>query len=508
VKPVLTPQQAVELDRATVAEGVPASALMERAGRAVARAAVDLMGGSYGRRAVIVIGKGNNGGDGLVAARHLASWGVRVAVRGIEEAEGLKEPAAEHLERLAEVGLTVRRGGRARLARELARADVAIDAIFGTGFGGLPEGPWADAIEALNAAPPPVVAVDIPSGVNGATGAVEGEAVDADLTVTFGAAKVGALMMPGAERAGTVRVVDIGYVAIPDPRTFLIEPGDVADSLPHRAVDSHKRASGVLLVVAGSRGMAGAPSLIARAAARIGAGLVIVAVPEGILPVVAAASTECVFVPLPQTRDGTIAAGALDAAIEVLDRAHALAIGPGLTQQEDTAGFVRSLVAASPVPMIVDADGLNAFAGLAQDIADRKAEAVLTPHVGEFGRLTGVGARELEADRLTHARALSERTDAVALVKGSRTVIASPAGVVHINPTGSPVLATAGSGDVLTGMIGGLLARGVPPLEAASSAAYLHGVAGLLAGAQAGEGTLAGDLVGAIPAAVARVEDA
>jgi len=222
---------------------------------------------------------------------------------------------------------------------------------------------------------------------------------------------------------------------------------------------------------------------------------------------VEASSTECVFVPLPETRDGTIAAGAFAVVSEALDRAHALAIGPGLTAQEETAGFVRDLVAVSPVPMIVDADGLNAFSARAQDLAGRKADAVLTPHVGEFGRLAGVAARELEADRLAHTRALAKVTNAVALLKGSRTVIASPEGDVRINPTGSPVLATAGSGDVLTGMIGGLLARGVLPLAAASAGAYLHGVAGVLAGEGSGEGTLAGDLVDRIPDAVARVRE-
>lgn len=507
MKPVLSPQQAVELDRQTQAGGVAGEVLMERAGRAVARAVADLCGGTYGRRAVVVCGKGNNGGDGFVAARHLARWGVVVSVLSVEPPEGLHEPAATNRQRLAEMGVDVRSCSRALLDRELARADVAVDAIFGTGFRGIPEDGWASAIAGLNAGAPPVVAVDIPSGVDGSTGAVEGEAVRSDLTVTFGAAKVGAVLMPGAERAGALRVVDIGFPEdLVHTNVFVTEPSDVRASLPARAADSHKRASGVLVVVAGSREMTGAASLIARAAGRIGAGLVIVAVPSGILPVVQAAATEAVFLSLPETADGTVAADALDRMLEALGRAHALAIGPGLTRQAETAGFVRDLVRACPVPAVVDADGLNAFTDRAGDLVDRMSDAVLTPHVGEFGRLTGVSPHDLESDRLTHARALSMTTNAVTLLKGSRSVIASPDGTVRVNPTGGPVLATAGSGDVLTGVIGGLLARGVDPVDAAAAGAYLHGVAGALAGRATGEGTLAGDLVRRIPDAVAMVE--
>jgi hydroxyethylthiazole kinase-like uncharacterized protein yjeF len=506
VKPILTPDQASHVDRETQSRGITAEVLMERAGRAVARAAVDLCGGTYGRRAVVVCGKGNNGGDGFVTARHLARAGMSVAVVTMESPDDLREPAAGNARRLAEVALRVRPFSDANLDRELARADVAVDAIFGTGFRGIPEDEWAGAIDDLNAAATPVVAVDVPSGVNGTSGAVEGEAVWAELTVTFGAAKTGVVLLPGAEYAGALRVVDIGF---PDDLVradaWLTEPEDVARTLPQRDADSHKRASGVLLVVAGSRGMTGAPRLIASAAGRIGTGLVIVAAPASAMPSIQAGLTEAVFEPLPETREGTVAPGALGLVLDRLGGAHALALGPGLTAHAETASFVRELVARSPVPAAIDADGLNAFAGRVVELASRRADAVLTPHVGEFGRLSGVKARDLDADRLGHVRALAASTGAVTLLKGSRTVIAEPGGEVRVNPTGSPVLATAGSGDVLTGMVGGLLARGVPPLEAAAAAAYLHGIAGQLAGAETGEGTLAGDLVARIPAAVERV---
>jgi NAD(P)H-hydrate epimerase len=509
MKPVLTPDQASALDREAQARGIPVDLLMERAGRAVARSAVDIMGGAYGRRAVVVCGKGNNGGDGLVAARHLARWGVRVAVVAVEALDDLREPAAGNAARLDEVpSVRALPFAHTTLDRELRRADIAIDALFGTGFQGIPEDDWAEAIAGLNASPVPVVAVDIPSGVNGATGAVEGEAVRADLTVTFGAPKVGVVILPGAELAGAVRVADIGFpkdLILAD--AFLTEPADVAAVLPEREIDTHKRATGVVVVLAGSRHMTGAARLVAHGAGRIGAGLVQVAVPESILPIVQAGLAEATFLPLPETAAGTVAVSALGTLLDRLEAADALAIGPGLSTDEETADLIRRSVRDCPVPFVLDADGLNAFTGRAAEIADRKSDAVLTPHVGEFVRLSGVSARELAEDRLAHARALAERTGAVTLLKGSRTLVTAPDGVVRINPTGGPVLATAGSGDVLTGIIAGLLARGLDPADAASAGAYVHGLAGSLAGRSTGEGTLASDIARQLPEAVNRVRE-
>ena len=503
MKPLLTPTEAGELDRATQAAGTPADVLMERAGASVARACLDLLGGGYGRRAVVVCGKGNNGGDGLVAARHLARAGLRTVVFLLEPGMDLREPAAANLARLRrETDVRVRAFDPAALAHELGRADVAIDAIFGTGFAGAPDDEWAEAIDALNAAPAPVVAVDISSGVDGVSGAVAGFAVRAELTVTFGAAKFGAVLLPGAEYAGNVRVVNIGFDegAMPGA-SGLTEPSDVSAVLPDRAIDGHKRASGTLVVVAGSRSMTGAVRLMARAAARVGAGYVVVAVPASILPVVQAELEEAVFLPLPETDAGTIATEAVGAVLEAAAVAHALAIGPGLTHVPATTGFIRSLVQVAPAPMVLDADALNTFAGDAASIADRVSEAVLTPHVGELTRLLG----RVATDRLSEARTLAEATEAVALLKGTRSVVAAPDGAVRVNPTGSPALATAGTGDVLTGVIGGLLARGLEPFAAAWAGAYLHGLAGILAAERHGEGVVAGDVAELLPDAIARV---
>jgi hydroxyethylthiazole kinase-like uncharacterized protein yjeF len=504
MKPLLTPGEAGELDRRTQAAGTSADELMERAGTAVARACLDLLGGAYGRRTVVICGKGNNGGDGLVAARQLARHGVRVTTFLLERGADLREPAAGMRARLErETDVRIRSFDPAALVHELARADLAIDAIFGTGFRGAPDDVWAEAIDVVNDARVTVVAVDIPSGVDGGTGAVAGTAIRADLTVTFGAAKLGAALLPGAELAGDVRVVDIGFESEGMPTsTGLTEPSDVASVLPQRPIDGHKKASGTLVVVAGSRTMTGAVRLVARAAARAGAGYVIVAVPASIMTVVQAELDEAVFLSLPETKAGTVALEAVGVVAEAASGAHAIAIGPGLSRDRATASFVRDLVREAPVPMVVDADALNAYAGEHRALADRKAEAILTPHVGELARLLG----HQPGDRLTEARSLAAGTDAVSLVKGTRSIIAAPDGSARVNPTGSTALATAGTGDVLTGTIGGLLARGVDPFEAAWAGAYVHGLAGILAAERHGQGVVAGDVAAQLPDAIARLE--
>jgi len=505
MRPVLTPEEAGELDRGTQARGVPATELMERAGRAVARAAVDVAGGVYGRRAVVLCGRGNNGGDGFVAARHLARAGVRVDVITTSPAGESAGPAGVNAGRLAETGLVARPWSRDAGRRLLGRADVAVDALFGIGFRGRAEGVALEAIEELNASPAPVCSVDLPSGVDGASGAVDGQAVWAALTVAIGAVKVGSVLLPGAERSGTIRVVDIGFPGdLVRPAAGLVEGADVAAVLPVRDLSGHKRSTGVLLVVAGSRAMTGAPALIARAAGRAGAGLVTVATASDAIAAAQSHAAEAVFAPLEQTDEGTVSIEALERVLELAGGADAVALGPGLTRHEQTAGLVRALVRRCPVPLVLDADGLNAFEGDAEAVRDRACDLVVTPHDGEFARLLGRPVTG-EPDRLAAARTLAEATDAVALLKGTRTVIATPAGEARVNPTGSPVLATAGTGDVLTGVIGGLLARGLDPLEAATAGAFLHGVAGRLAGIRTGEGTLALDVADRIPDAVAEV---
>lgn len=500
---VLTPAEAAELDRATQQRGIPADALMEAAGREVADAAVRLVGGAYGRRAVVVCGKGNNGGDGLVAARYLDRAGLRTTVLLLDDE--LAGPAGTNLARLGTTTVRRRTFEPAALDRELGRADVVVDAIFGTGFRGNPSGSYAEAIGALAASQVPLVAVDIPSGVNGETGAVEAPAVRADVTVTFGAPKPGLVLLPGATQAGVVEVEQIGFPTdLIRSDLVLVEAEDVAAMVPPREPDTHKRSAGFAVVVGGSRLMTGAVALAGTAAYRTGAGLVAVAVPEGILPVTQGAVREAVFVGLPETDAGTAAGGSarLD---EVLGQAGSLAVGPGMTTDERTAGWIRELVRSSDVPVVLDADGLNAFAGRAEDLADRKADLILTPHAGEFARVAGISTGEVAADRVRHVRELSARTSATVLLKGNRTLIGAPDGSVRINPTGGPFLATGGTGDVLTGMIAALLARGCSPLDAGSAAAFVHGLAGALAGEERGAGTTASDVLDRVPTVMREV---
>lgn len=504
--PVLTAAETRALDRETEARGTPVAVLMERAGLAVARAALGLAGGAYGRRAVVVCGKGNNGGDGLVAARHLSRWGMKAEVFTLDPS--LREPAATNLRAVERAGIVVRPFDSVTVRRSLERADVAIDAVFGIGFRGAAEGEYAAAIELLGAAGAPVVAVDIPSGVEGDTGAVRGPAVVADVTVTFGAPKLGTILFPGAAAAGVLEVADIGFPAdLLVAEAGLLDGGDVRAVWPARGPETHKRRSGVVLVVAGSRRMTGAPRLVWAGASRAGAGLVTVAAPEGALDTIQASLDEATFLPLPEGPEGSTSEAAWRTLSVRLEGFDAVAVGPGLSTDDETPAFVRRLVRESPVPLVIDADAINAFAGRARDLAGRAAPAVMTPHAGEFVRLFDMPISELADDRVGLVRKAAAETGCVVLLKGSRSVIASPDGEVAINPTGTSVLATAGTGDVLTGIVAALLARGVPALDAAAAGAYVHGVAGRLAAERTGEGTVAGDVARAVPEAVRRLTE-
>jgi NAD(P)H-hydrate epimerase len=430
---------------------------------------------------------------------------VGTCVLLLAAADAFGEPAATNLARLETTGVRVRHYEASAIERELARSDVVVDAIIGKGFRGTADGSFAEAIAAIDRAAITTVAADIPSGVNGETAGVDGPVVRADVTVAFGAPKLGSILFPGAANAGIVEVADIGF---PDGLVAsgiaLVEGPDVAGWIPARQPDTHKRAAGYAVVIGGSSTMTGAAGLSGASAYRAGAGLVAVAVPEPILRVVQPAVREAVFAPLPATDAGSVAGGSerLDG---ILEQAGAVAIGPGLTAEPETAAFVRDLVARIAAPVVLDADGLNAFAGRADELAAREAPIVLTPHAGEFARLAEVEAPAIATDRLGEVRKLAARTGAVVLLKGSRTVVAAPEGAVRINPTGGPALATGGTGDVLTGVIAGLLARGLSAFDAAAAGAYVHGVAGSRAAGRSGGGTTAGDVLEEIAPAMLEV---
>ncbi|MFA5883533.1 MAG: NAD(P)H-hydrate dehydratase [Acidimicrobiia bacterium] len=471
---VLTPEEMGAADRGAIAAGTPVEVLMDRAGRAVAWDVRRRLGRTYGVRAVIACGKGNNGGDGLVAARVLRGWGARVDI--VMVGEGIDAAA---------------------FARHVARADVVIDAMYGTGFRGELTGDARSVADAYAAFTGPVIAVDIPSGVDGLTGAVPGLAVRADATVCFAAMKPGLCFEPGRTLAGDVHVVDIG-IAVTDgdapPRTFCTEPADLAAWLPPRAPAAHKW-NAACFVVGGSGGMTGAPLLASHAAMRAGAGMVWCGVP-GADAAARASGSEVITKGLPADADGALTEDAATTVLASAARFGALAIGPGLGRSPGTGAAVRRLVAEAAGPVVLDADALHALAGHLDLLASRTVPAVLTPHAGEYAALRGEAPGP---DRLAAARALAAETGAVVLLKGPGTVVAHPDGRAAICLRGGPVLATAGTGDVLTGIVGAFLARGVPPFEAATAAAFVHGSA---ADGSGHTGLVAGDLVDAIPSAL------
>jgi NAD(P)H-hydrate epimerase len=473
MEPVLTPEAMGAADARAVAAGTPVPVLMERAGRAVAWTVRRALPGTYGRRVVLVCGKGNNGGDGLVAARVLRSWGVRTSV--FELAAGID---------------------RRRCARAIAAADVVVDAMYGTGFRGTLDGDAAWVVEQLSSFAGEVVAVDIPSGVDGLTGTEWGPVVQATRTVTFAARKPGLVFEPGRSRAGEITVADIGIAVdgLADP-IGLVDAADVRAWLPARAPDAHKWQSGTL-VVGGSGGMTGAPMLVSHAAMRAGAGIVWCALP-GADAARRASGGEVITKGLPADGAGFLARGAVENLLADVGRFASVALGPGLggAGDPDLQFVVRTVVAEARPPLVLDADGLNALAGdftALRSRSTRGAPAVLTPHAGEYQRLMGA---PVGGDRLAAARALAERSGAVVLLKGPGTVVASPVGEVALNPTGSAALATAGSGDVLTGIIAGFLARGVDAFRAAAAGAWVHGRTADRRVETDGPALLAGDVV-------------
>ena len=453
---------------------------MDRAGRAVAWRVRRVLGGTYGRRIVVLCGPGNNGGDGRIAAAALRSWGARVDV------VDLSEPVTD--------------GTR----RAIARADAVVDAMFGTGLRDALSGPAAGLTELINReSGPTVIAVDIPSGVDGLTGETHGCAVRADHTVTFAALKPGLWFHPGRAHAGTVTVADVGIdLDVAAARTGVTEGSDVARWVPARAPTTHKWRAAVL-VVGGSDGMTGAPMLAAHAAMRLGAGIVWAALPGRAAE--RASGTEVITRALPDSETGRLTLDGAVAAAQMLagDNARfgAVVLGPGLGRAPDTMHAVRALVTAAPVPLVLDADGIGALAGAFDVLRARPAPTILTPHDGEYTQLTGSPPG---VDRIDAARTLARDADAVVLLKGPTTVVAAPDGRVALNPTGGPALATAGSGDVLSGMIAAFAAFGMNPFEAGAAAALVHGRA-----AQPGghTGLIAGDLPVAAAAALRAIID-
>ena len=472
--------------------GTPSLDLMERAGAGLARSAAAAAGEGP---VCVVVGKGNNGGDGLVAARLLREDGHPVIVLAVAPPAELRGDAAVNLERLPGAP------PEAFAPDRLAGAGVVVDALLGTGFEGEPRDPVAAAIAALNAQPARVVACDVPSGVDASTGEVEGEAVRATVTATFHGSKVGLHVEPGKSHAGAVEVIGIGVPrGAPVPGRAGLISERVLDLYPRRVRGGSKFTSGVVVVAGGSAGLTGAPTMAARSAQRSGAGYVQVAVPASIQQVVELRLLEQMTRGLPEV-DGAHAPEGLEELRELTGRAGALVLGPGLGRSAGAVEFARLAAREVEVPLLVDADGLNAHAGRLELFRDRAGPTVLTPHSAELGRLLELDTAHVERHRLACARLAAGRSGAVVLLKGDDTIVAAPDGPVAVSPGATPALATAGTGDVLSGLIGTLLAKGLGPFDAAALGALGHALAGRAAAERLGaDHVMAGDVIDALPA--------
>ncbi len=512
---VATAAEMRRIDARAIGEyGLPGVALMENAGGAVARKVMEIVGEPADKKVCIFAGRGNNGGDGFVAARHLAGRGARVKVF-LLGAAAVGGDAGVNLAILLKMGAEVFEVAGERdcdkAAVAAAVADCLVDALLGTGFRGEADGDLAALINIINAAGKPVVAVDIPTGIDADSGQARGLAVSATHTVTFGLPKPGLLFQPGAAHAGLVTVADIGLPAalLEDAaiRQNAVTAGLVRRLLPLREPWAHKGANGRVALVAGSTGLTGAAALAALAAVRAGAGLVTLGVAAGLSAIMAVKLTEVMTRPLPEGASGVVGLAAVTDVVALAESADVLAVGPGLGRAEDTGAAVREIVRHVRCPLVLDADGLNALAGHGEVLQQAAVPAVLTPHPGELARLTGKAPAAINADRLAAARDAAESLGAVVVLKGPGTVVAFPDGEAFINSTGNAALATGGTGDVLTGVIAALIAQGLTSREAAVAGVFLHGLAGELAARGGLIGMAAGDLLPALPAAIASLRD-
>lgn len=507
------------LEAQSEAAGVSTEQLMANAGLAVAQEAWLLLGTLEDRRITVLVGPGNNGGDGLVAASHLAEWGAGVVCYLLREG-----PDDANLQKAIEQGAESQVLSQDTTAdaieASLAGTDLVIDALLGTGARSIEDGSLlACVLDVLvrvrDKTPRPLVlAVDMPTGVDADGGAPDERAVAADATVALGYSKVGLHLQRGNELAGRVQVVDIGLPVAPEPaaqETHVMTLRDVRPLLPQRPADSNKGTFGKVMVAAGSRNYVGAAYLSASAAMRGGAGLVTAATPASVYPLIAGRLAEATFLPLPESESGRFYAGSGSELAAGLKGYNVLLLGCGIGQDSGTLGFVRdvllTLESDDLETLIVDADGLNNLAQIPRWWESVSLPLVLTPHPGEFGRLTRLEVKDIQSRRLQLAREKAQEWRQVVVLKGANTIVASPDGGAWISPFASAALASAGTGDVLAGLIAGFAAQGLSPLTAAIAAVYVHGATGELLGDQMGDtGVLAGDILAAIPRTIKEIK--
>ncbi len=483
--------------------------LMENAGRGAAEVIKRELIRERGLKKVsIIAGKGNNGGDGFVVARHLKDDGIDCSVFLLANPEDVKGDAGENLSAWRKMGgevfTVLSAEDLKKYGSALRHSAILVDAIFGTGLSTEITGLHAQIINLINSLNKKVIAIDIPSGIDAGTGRVLGTAVKAGITATMAIPKIGLYLYPGRGYSGKIEIVDIGVprVLIEDEsiRWNLITGQWLRTFLKPRKADSHKSSFGHLLIIAGSPGLTGAAYMAGMGAMRIGAGLATIALPESLNPIMEVKTTEVMTIGLPETIDKTLGPESYSRIKEALENKSAVVIGPGLGNKKGVFELIEKVIRDIEAPLIIDADGLNAVARDVSILKGLNAEVILTPHPGEMSRLLKIPASEIQNDRLSAAGRLSEATGATVILKGAGTVIAGKDKRVFINPTGNPGLSTAGTGDILAGMIGGLLAQGYRPIEAASAGAYIHGLAGDAVRDLNGEaGMIATDLLAHIP---------
>ena len=496
---VVTAAEMKEIDRITIEEyGIPAPVLMERAGLAVAAKVEEL---HAGRKVLILCGSGNNGGDGLAAARNLHNRGYHVKVIMLSRTDSLSPDCKAQYRTAKKTGI------RIEFRKTLSSADFhgafIVDAIFGTGLSRPVTGDLAALFRSVNEAKVPVLAVDIPSGISADSGEILGESIKAGHTVTFGLPKRGHLLFPGAGFTGSLQVEDIGFpfelISSPDIRTEEMGHERAAALIPARPRNSYKGEFGHVFVLAGSKGKTGAALMTAKACMRTGSGLVTLGVPGTLADIFQCRATEEMTLPLPDKGNGTLDEKALEIILEFASQnADVIAIGPGIGVSADTEKIVSHLVQSSPIPVVIDADGLNSLRNRPGVLKNAKSPVIITPHPGEMSRLlkTGTRIQDIEKDRIQTAVSFSKQMGIYVVLKGVPTIIATPEGNVFINTTGNPGMATAGSGDVLTGIVASLMGQGLNPLNAAVLGVYMHGLAGNEAAQSTGEHSLiASDII-------------
>lgn len=511
---VVTAAQMQEMDRRTIDSfGIPGRILMECAGRGATRTFLEKVYDTGPGRVGILAGRGNNGGDGFVIARYLAQRDIDISVFLLSDCSAVKGDAAANLELLKALKVPVIEiPGPKQFARsqtDMRHVTYWIDALLGTGLNSDVKGYFRQVIEFINTQQRPVLAVDIPSGLNADTGQICGVCIQAKATATFGFPKIGHVVHPGVQCCGSIDVIDIGIPAFiasqVKVRQSVITTEKVELIINRRSPEDHKGRTGHLLVVAGATGKSGAAAMTANAALRAGAGLVTLCLPETLNPIAEAQLIEVMTTPLPDQGTGLVLEEAFDTLMAQAQGKQALAIGPGLGTESHTRNLVHRVIKELTLPLVVDADGLNNLAGHTALVKHRSAPTVLTPHPGEMARLTGLSTKEIQQDRLATARKLARDIGTCVVLKGARTVIAEPAGHVWINPTGNAGMASGGMGDVLTGMIAGFLAQGCSAVEAAIAGTYLHGLAADMLSREMPWGYLATEVMQTIPQAIGKI---